>query len=431
MNDQRGTEKKNQTQSNPASERQILAREQALRAWFTRDADPLLAQIDGLDIGWAGVQRWATARMPPPTAGPHLDLACGYATFLAQLGWRYPIARLLGLNIDFDGPHALARPLLAQAGVAAALLQADARRLPFADGSLGSVSCFLGLQDVEIGFGPQGARDAVAAAVRVLRPSGVLSLLDEFPFQRFDALLDGLPVTLIDRDERELDVRWNRRVAERALPLYAAGWVAQARPVDAAAEARLFEETHARMAAEMERQLADRGYFVPFGPVRMVLARKRDSGNMIEQAHPDDVPVILAVINASNRAAFRNIIPQPHFREPILSPEELLDDFQGMTFYVCRSKGSIVGVAALHVESLDAGKIRWVYVLPAHQRQGVGTALVTHVERQAKELGLSRLWLVTAEKATWAISLYQKLGYALRERIERPWGFNVAMEKEL
>jgi N-acetylglutamate synthase-like GNAT family acetyltransferase/SAM-dependent methyltransferase len=421
---------KNHKPGEPTSERQILAREQALRAWLTRDADPLLAQIDGLDIGWGGVQRWATARMPPPTAGPHLDLACGYATFLAQLGWRYPTARLLGLNIDFDGPHALARPLLARAGVSVPLLQADARRLPFADGSLGSVSCFLGLQDVEIGFGPQGVRATVTEAVRVLRPSGVLSLWDEFPFQRYDTLLDELPVTVIDRGERELDVRWDRPVAERALPLYAAGWVAQARPVDPAAEARLYAATHARMAAEMERQLADRGYFVPFGPVRMVLVRKED-GNMIEQAHPDDVPAILALINASNRAAFRDIIPQPHFREPVLDLEELLDDFQRMTFYVYRSKGSIVGVAALYVESPDAGKIRWVYVLRGHQGRGIGTALVTHIERQARELGLNRLWLVTVEKASWAVSLYQKLGYALRERIERPWGFNVRMEKEL
>lgn len=334
MSEQPRWDKKSHKPGDPVSERQILAREQALRAWFTRDADPLLAQIDGLDVGWSGVQRWATARMPPPTAGPHLDLACGYATFLAQLGWRYPTARLLGLNIDFDGPHALARPLLAQAGVAAALLQADARRLPFADGALGSVSCFLGLQDVEIGFGPPGVRDAVAEAVRVLRPCGVLSLWDEFPFQRFDALLGELPVTVIDRSERELDVRWDRQVAERALRLYAAGWVAQARPADPAAEARLYAETHARMAAEMEHQLAERGYFVPLGPVRMVLARKKDSGNMIEQACPDDAAEILALINASNRAAFRSIIPQPHFREPVLSLAELLDDFQRMTFYV-------------------------------------------------------------------------------------------------
>ncbi|MFN2166736.1 MAG: class I SAM-dependent methyltransferase, partial [Anaerolineae bacterium] len=115
-----------------------------------RDCDPVRQVIDGLDIGWGGVQRWATGRMPP-IGGLHLDLACGYATFLAQLGWRFSDARLVGLNVDFYGPHALARPLLCQAGVCAALVQADARRMPFAEGTFDSASCFLGLQDVEIG----------------------------------------------------------------------------------------------------------------------------------------------------------------------------------------------------------------------------------------------------------------------------------------
>ena len=94
-----------------AAERDIREREARLRAWFTRGCDPVQAVADGLDIGWGGVQQWATARMPP-AVGVHLDMACGYATFLAQLGWRFPEAQLLGLNIDFRGPHGLAQPLL-------------------------------------------------------------------------------------------------------------------------------------------------------------------------------------------------------------------------------------------------------------------------------------------------------------------------------
>jgi len=256
------------------SEIGLVSREQALRAWFTRDADPVLRQVDGLDIGWGGVQCWATARMPPPTEGPHLDVACGYATFLAQLGWRFPTARLVGLNIDFDGPHAVARPLLAQAGVTAVLVRADARAMPFADGSFRSVSCFLGLQDIEIGFGEEGMRDTVAEAVRVLRLGGVLTLLDEFPFGQFDAVLDGLPLVVVAREKRTLDVRWRRQVAERAIALYAEGYVAQARLADPVARRQVYDKAHTRMRGDMERQLGAQGYYVPFGPVRMLVAQK-------------------------------------------------------------------------------------------------------------------------------------------------------------
>jgi SAM-dependent methyltransferase len=256
------------------SEMGIVSREHALRAWFTRDADPVLAQVDGLDIGWSGVQRWATAQMRLPAEGLHLDVACGYATFLAQLGWRFPNVRLVGCNIDFDGPHALARPLLTQAGVTAALVQADARRMAFADDTFGSVSCFLGLQDIEIGFGQQGVRETLAEAVRVLRWDGLLVLLDEFPFARFDAVLGGLPLVVAERGERSLDVRWNRQVAERAIALYAEGYPAQARLADLAARRRVYDAAYTRMAAEMECQLGEQGYYIPFGPVRMVVARK-------------------------------------------------------------------------------------------------------------------------------------------------------------
>jgi len=260
--------------SDKSAETAIIKREERLRAWFTQECDPVQKVVDGLDIGWGGVQRWATAQTPSLTEGQHLDVACGYATFLAQLGWRFPTARLVGLNIDFDGPHALARPLLAEARVTAALVQADARRVPFAEGTFGSASCFLGLQDIKIGFGEEGVRDAVAEAVRVLSPGGVLVLLDEFPFERFDALLDELPVTVFDRRERALDVRWDRQVAEWAISLYAEGWVAQARVADQVAQEQTRIEIHSRMVAEMERQLDTQGYYVPFGPVRMVVARK-------------------------------------------------------------------------------------------------------------------------------------------------------------
>jgi ubiquinone/menaquinone biosynthesis C-methylase UbiE len=261
-------------------ERDIPSRERALRAWFTCDADAVLRQIDGLDIGWGGVQRWATARMPFIACGLHLDLACGYATFLAQLGWRYPEASLVGLNIDFCGAHALARPLLVEAGVHAVLVQADARQMPFADDTFDSASCFLGLQDVEIGFGEAGVRQTLAESVRVLRTGGMLVLLDAFPLQRFEALLDGLPVVWIEGAERALDVRWMGEVAMRAVELYAEGWVAQMRlpAKDRATRELAYRETLNRLQSEVETQMTRQGYYVPFDLVRMVVAHKLGTG---------------------------------------------------------------------------------------------------------------------------------------------------------
>jgi GNAT superfamily N-acetyltransferase len=152
---------------------------------------------------------------------------------------------------------------------------------------------------------------------------------------------------------------------------------------------------------------------------------------MIEKAYFDDVEEILSLINTSNREAYRNIIAQEHFREPVLSLEKLLEDFERKTFYVYKSGGRVVGVAALQIESEETGKIHWVYVLPEHQRRGIGTALVTCLEREGRGIGLRKLRLTTVEKARWAVNFYEKLGHDLADKIERPWGFDVFMEKEL
>jgi GNAT superfamily N-acetyltransferase len=152
---------------------------------------------------------------------------------------------------------------------------------------------------------------------------------------------------------------------------------------------------------------------------------------MIKKACSDDVEEILSIINTSNREAYKNIIPKQYFREPVLSLEKLLDDFRKMTFYVYKSGGRVLGVAALQIESEETGRIHWVYILPEHQRRGIGTALVTHLERKGREIGLRKLRLLTVGKARWAVNFYEKLGYDLAGRIERPWGFDVFMEKEL
>ena len=54
-----------------------------------------------------------------------------------------------------------------------------------------------------------------------------------------------------------------------------------------------------------------------------------------------------------------------------------------------------------------------------------------YVEQKAREIGLKRLRLLTVGQADWAVSFYKKLGYALSNKIERPWGFDVLLEKEL
>ena len=156
-----------------------------------------------------------------------------------------------------------------------------------------------------------------------------------------------------------------------------------------------------------------------------------ESSISIEKARPEDSLEILCVINETNRNAFGRIIPKEHFKEPILTREELCECLERMTFYLLRQEEQTVAVAALSIEDEVSGRIRWVYVLPEYQSRGFGTALVRHLETVGAELGLKKMKLVTDYGAKWAIRFYQKLGYTLARSVPNPWGFDVWMEKQV
>jgi hypothetical protein len=108
----------------------------------------------------------------------------------------------------------------------------------------------------------------------VLIPGGVLAIADEFPAERLVRLLGPLPLTRVELHERALDVRWSRAVAQRAIRLYADGWEQQVRSGDDAEKEQMRAAVLEQLCAGMEAQLAAKEYYVPFGPIRLAVARK-------------------------------------------------------------------------------------------------------------------------------------------------------------
>jgi N-acetylglutamate synthase-like GNAT family acetyltransferase len=152
----------------------------------------------------------------------------------------------------------------------------------------------------------------------------------------------------------------------------------------------------------------------------------------IYRAHVKDIEVILFVINKSNSEAYRKIIPREYFKEPVFTHEELSQKFREMTFFIYELEDESVGVAALQVEGEGLGSVRFVYVLPEHQRKGVGTSLVTYIEAEAGRLGLKTLRVPHVDmNAHWAISFYTKLGYRAVDKRKKPWGYDFFFEKSL
>ncbi len=72
--------------------------------------------------------------------------------------------------------------------------------------------------------------------------------------------------------------------------------------------------------------------------------------------------------------------------------------------------GEILGCGALHVFWENLGEIRTLAVSPEHLGQGIGTALVSALEEQARDLGLTTLFCLTFE-----VDFFTRHGFHLKD----------------
>lgn len=131
---------------------------------------------------------------------------------------------------------------------------------------------------------------------------------------------------------------------------------------------------------------------------------------MIEQLSLRDASIIGEVINSA-AIAYRGRIPADCYHEPYMPESELLRELRRVTFFGWRESGRdpVVGVMGFE-EVLDVSLVRHAYVLPGHQRRGIGTALLDHVRRLTRT---PQLLVGTWRDAVWAVSFYERHGFRL------------------
>jgi len=151
----------------------------------------------------------------------------------------------------------------------------------------------------------------------------------------------------------------------------------------------------------------------------------------VRRANESDIDQIVNVINTTNKALYKGVIPSENFRDPFITRRQLADDFRTWHFFVYENEQRIIGTVALEESNSKTGTVYRLYVLPQFQRRGVASALMRKVEHKAKELGLKRLRLRVMVKAHWAISFYRKMGYSKVGEIDYQWGRDHVLQKNL
>jgi GNAT superfamily N-acetyltransferase len=150
-----------------------------------------------------------------------------------------------------------------------------------------------------------------------------------------------------------------------------------------------------------------------------------------ETAAESDLDEILSLINTINREWFSTIIPKEHYREPFLTRTQLDEMATLMEFFVLRKEGQIIAVGSFRTRDKETAWIPLMHVHSQHQRKGIGSSLMSFLEKKAKSLNFKKIHLETDSEADWAVSFYKKHGYSIFKKNKNPWGYHVWLEKTL
>ena len=134
---------------------------------------------------------------------------------------------------------------------------------------------------------------------------------------------------------------------------------------------------------------------------------------IIRRCTESDFNAIAEIINDAAQA-YRGIIPDDRWHEPYMSDEELrheIDD--GVVFWGYEANGLLLGVMGIQDRS-EVDLMRHAYVRTRNRNQGIGTALLHHLEAMMKKPILIGTWT----DAVWAIRFYRKNEYRPLSRHE-------------
>jgi amino-acid N-acetyltransferase len=125
----------------------------------------------------------------------------------------------------------------------------------------------------------------------------------------------------------------------------------------------------------------------------------REQGYTVRRARTGDVPGIQALV-------------EPLVQQRILLGKDRVVFYEAVQeFRVAEDPaGNLIGVGALHVIWEDLGEVRTLAVTADWLGKGIGHVLLTRLEADARELGLTRLFCLTFEVPFFSRNGFRDMG---------------------
>ncbi len=92
-------------------------------------------------------------------------------------------------------------------------------------------------------------------------------------------------------------------------------------------------------------------------------------------------------------------------------------------FWVAEDNASILGTISVHTISSIQAEIRWIYVIPSRQGEGIGSALMTQAIEYCRAKKIHQVVLKNVASDSPAIPLYTRFGFCKTQETKvHQWG---------
>ena len=120
-------------------------------------------------------------------------------------------------------------------------------------------------------------------------------------------------------------------------------------------------------------------------------------------------------------AASIHVLVNKFAKRDEMLPRSLNEIYENIRdFFICVHNNKIIGICALHILWDDLGEIRSNAVLKGHQNKGIGTKLIEECLKEAKALGVKRVFALTYNEF-----FFKKIGFKRIDKKKLPqkiWG---------